>query len=314
MTLRTFILATVAAVISGSGHAMTLEFTGSAIQSAEQVEPYGSYAFPLGPWSDGVIASENAEGKITQQAWKVSAQGLTTLQLLAPLREQLSAAGFEIVFECESTVCGGFDFRFDIDVVPEPAMHVDLGDYRFLSARRLNGETPQYLSLLVSRSGDTGFVQFMHVGAENAAAPQFVASTEISEPLAVGRTHSALGEILEQEGYVVLEDLNFETGSSELDEGDYVTLVALAEYLNAHRDKTIALVGHTDAEGSLAGNVALSKRRASSVLQHLVSNYGVDSAQMSAEGMGFLSPRATNLTEDGRTQNRRVEVILTSIE
>jgi len=293
---------------------MTLEFTGNAIQSAEQIEPYGSYALPLGPWSDGEIVSENAEGKTTRQAWKVPAQGLTTLQLLAPLREQLSAAGYEIVFECESIVCGGFDFRFDIDVVPEPAMHVDLGDYRFLSARNLNGETPQYLSLLVSRSGDTGFVQSMHVGAENDTAPTFVASAEDSEPLAAGSTSSALGSMLEEEGYVVLEDLNFETGSSELDEGDYATLAALADYLNTHKGKTIALVGHTDAEGSLAGNVALSKRRASSVLQHLVSFYGVDSTQMRAEGMGFLSPRASNLTEDGRTQNRRVEVILTSIE
>ncbi len=73
-----------------------------------------------------------------------------------------------------------------------------------------------------------------------------------------------------------------------------------------------ALVGHTDASGSLAANIALSERRAEAVAEVLVSTHGADSNRVAAKGVGFLAPRATNQTEDGRQKNRRVEVIVTS--
>ena len=111
-----------------------------------------------------------------------------------------------------------------------------------------------------------------------------------------------------------LDDLSFATGSSDLSEGQYASLARLAAYLLANPDKTVALVGHTDSEGSIAGNIALSKRRAASVLERLVSVYDVPRRQMEAEGVGYLSPRASNLTAEGRVKNRRVEVILTSTQ
>jgi OOP family OmpA-OmpF porin len=76
----------------------------------------------------------------------------------------------------------------------------------------------------------------------------------------------------------------------------------------------VALVGHTDSSGTLGGNIALSKQRAGSVLERLVSDYGANRRQLEAEGMGYLSPIANNLTETGREANRRVEVIITSSE
>ena len=78
--------------------------------------------------------------------------------------------------------------------------------------------------------------------------------------------------------------------------------------------RTVARVGHTDSAGGLDGNIALSKQRAGSVLERLVSDYGVSRLQLEAEGMGYLAPVATNLTEDGRNANRRVEVIITSTQ
>jgi outer membrane protein OmpA-like peptidoglycan-associated protein len=86
----------------------------------------------------------------------------------------------------------------------------------------------------------------------------------------------------------------------------------VADWLRANPDGTVALVGHTDASGSLAANVALSERRAEAVAQVLVDSHGVDRTRISAEGVGFLSPLATNQTEEGRQKNRRVEVIVTS--
>jgi OOP family OmpA-OmpF porin len=128
------------------------------------------------------------------------------------------------------------------------------------------------------------------------------------------RSLGDFGARLEADGRVILSDLSFDTGSAQLGEGSYSSLRALAEYLEANQGRRVALVGHTDAEGSLDGNITLSRRRAGSVLERLVSDYGTRRAQLDAQGMGYLAPIATNLTAEGREANRRVEVIIVSTE
>jgi OOP family OmpA-OmpF porin len=61
----------------------------------------------------------------------------------------------------------------------------------------------------------------------------------------------------------------------------------------------------------LEGNVALSRKRAQAAKAWLLAR-GIPDAQVEADGVGYLAPIASNLTEEGRTKNRRVEVILTS--
>jgi OOP family OmpA-OmpF porin len=69
-------------------------------------------------------------------------------------------------------------------------------------------------------------------------------------------------------------------------------------------------VGHTDSRGGAESNVALSEARAQAVRDHLVERLGADPAQVETAGIGFLAPRATNATGEGREANRRVEVVL----
>ncbi|AXX99889.1 OmpA family protein [Profundibacter amoris] len=297
--------------------AALLDFPGNAVLAGEKINERGSYKVPVGAWQNGELPSVKAEGEVMQQAWKITATGLTTLQILDPLKKQLTDDGFKVVFECATDACGGFDFRFETDVIPEPVMHVDLGDFRFLSAERKTDDTPEYVTLLVSRSQNAGFVQLVRVGEPTDETALVTTTTSpalisISEPPPAEQPALPLEQALKEKGHYILEDLVFQTGSSDLGVGDFASLAALADYIKAHPDRTFALVGHTDAEGSLAGNIALSKKRAASVVRRLINDYGVDKKQISAEGNGFLSPRATNMTEDGRAQNRRVEVIDTS--
>ena len=84
--------------------------------------------------------------------------------------------------------------------------------------------------------------------------------------------------------------------------------------LKAEPDLRVALVGHTDAVGSLDANTALSRRRAEAVRDRLVQSYDVAPGRVEAQGAGYLAPRASNLTEAGREQNRRVEVVVLSAE
>lgn len=294
--------------------AVTLEFPGNAAMQSEEVEQLGRYDMPTGPWTEEGMPILSEDGEVRRQAWRISAAGLTTVQILSPLKEQLEAAGFDILFECQTEGCGGFDFRFATTVLPAPDMHVDLGDFLYLAAERTDPDAgAELLSLLVSRSSRAGYVQLTRVGPPGDAS--VLASTGAAPVrAAVTGPIGDFAQELEAAGKVILSDLAFETGSAQLGAGEFASLQKLADYLAANPERTIALVGHTDSVGSLDGNIALSRRRAGSVLERLATEYGVPRRQMEAEGMGYLAPIASNLTEDGREANRRVEVIVTSTE
>jgi OOP family OmpA-OmpF porin len=289
--------------------ALTLDMPSNASLTAQDVSAQGSYDMPTGAWALEGTPILTGTGEVRMQAWRIDAPGVTTLQLLKPLQDQLIADGFEVLFACTDDACGGFDFRFETTVLPAPAMHVDLGDYRYVAARKDGGEL---VSLIASRSASAGFVQVTRVGtAENTP----VAAADAPALRATAATITGdLARDLERQGSFILGDLAFQTGSAQLGEGTFASLQDLADYLIANPTRTVALVGHTDAVGSLDGNIALSKRRAGSVLERLVTVYDIPRRQLEAEGMGYLSPVASNLTEDGRTANRRVEVIVTSTE
>lgn len=286
-----------------------LDIPTTARETLTDIAEYDSYALPIGAFTDAGVPTEMVEGQVSRYVWKLGGSSSSTLQVLAPLRDQLTASGYEIVFECVDRDCGGYDFRFGTEVVSEPEMHVDLGNYRFLSAR----SDDDSLSLLVSRTSDAAFVQMIHVGpAAEPDEPAATVSTKLVQPDEV-QAQSDFADVLLTKGLAVLDDLSFKTGSSELEEGDFASLAALAGFLIDHPSTTILLVGHTDAEGSLEGNIALSKKRAEAVMERLVADYMIPAERVQTDGVGFLAPRSSNQTQEGREQNRRVEAVLTSI-
>lgn len=308
------ICAALLAVVGFGAQAQTLDFPSNATLRAEVVDPAGSYTLPTDIWDRGEMPVQIVEGRVTQQAWRIEAASLTTLQIVRPLREQLRNDRYRIIFECQTEACGGFDFRFAVKTLPPPEMRINIGDFRFLAAERTGDDGPEYLSLFTSRTAEAGFVQVTHVGPQTED-PDPVAAADAPALRASGVAPDAsFAERLDRDGRVVLEDLTFQTGSAQLGDGVFASLQDLSDYLAASPDRTLALVGHTDSSGTLDGNIVLSKRRAASVLERLVTDYGADRAQLEAQGMGYLSPLASNLTEEGREANRRVEVIVTSTE
>lgn len=284
---------------------VTLQLGTDAAQTAQYASPATTYRLLTGAWSPQGGAATALEGARTDTAWRLRANQQTTLQIFAPLRAQIEAAGYEPLFECATDTCGGFDFRYALDLVQEPQMHIDLGDFRYLAARR--GD--DWLALTVSRSSESGFVNLTTVGQGAIAAPQPPSGLPpAAQPPAPAV--SAVGALLEAEGAAALDDLAFESGAAALEDADFASLRALADYLATRPQARVVLVGHTDTTGSLEANAALSQRRAEAVRARLVQAYGVAAAQVSAAGAGALSPRASNLTAAGQERNRRVEAVL----
>jgi peptidoglycan-binding protein ArfA len=101
--------------------------------------------------------------------------------------------------------------------------------------------------------------------------------------------------------------INFDTDGFSLTPGSEQQLTQVADMLKACPSATVSVVGHTDNNGDDAINLALSDKRAKSVADYLISQ-GVAGDHVTSRGVGSVEPIASNDTEDGRAQNRRVNI------
>jgi outer membrane protein OmpA-like peptidoglycan-associated protein len=101
----------------------------------------------------------------------------------------------------------------------------------------------------------------------------------------------------------------FATDSDELKSGAQRSLDQLADFLQEHPERALLIEGHTDSRGTAAHNADLSERRAESVARALVER-GIAAERLRPVGLGEGYPVASNDTDAGRQQNRRVEVVV----
>ncbi|MEM9756100.1 MAG: OmpA family protein [Pseudomonadota bacterium] len=286
---------------------------GATLAHAE-AETAGRYLVPTGPWAEGGIPAFEATGAVRTEVWRIADAVAGTGVMLAVFSGQLEEAGFAPLFTCTTRVCGGFDFRFALDIVPEPTMHVNLADFAFYAARRDTDAGPEYAALMVSLGGGAGFVHLVHVAPEPPEALAGVTlSSRGSDPdpsVDTTAPPANLAAALLEIGRAPLPGITFATGSTAISNPDAQILTDLAGFLRDNPDIVLTLVGHTDAEGALAPNIALSRARADAVRSVLIERYGIASARLSSEGVGFLMPLAPNTTQDGRDVNRRVEAVV----
>ncbi len=101
----------------------------------------------------------------------------------------------------------------------------------------------------------------------------------------------------------------FDTGKSTLKPESKAAIAEIAKLMNNRPTLKLFVVGHTDSTGGFEANMKLSRDRAAAVTQSLVSDYGIEAARLTPHGVGPLSPVATNTIEEGRTKNRRVDLV-----
>jgi OmpA-OmpF porin, OOP family len=120
---------------------------------------------------------------------------------------------------------------------------------------------------------------------------------------------AALGGSLASSGHTVVNGIQFDAGKTDVKPESAPALDEVTKLLKDDPKLKLYVVGHTDNVGVLASNMDLSKRRAAAVVQLLITNYGIAADRLSPFGAGPYAPLASNDTEDGRTTNRRVELV-----
>jgi OmpA-OmpF porin, OOP family len=123
--------------------------------------------------------------------------------------------------------------------------------------------------------------------------------------------HTPLGQKVDAQGCAVNDDvfmsLNvlFATNKATIIDNAFVDILKVAEFMRDYPDVVVTIEGHTDDRASIEHNQKLSQRRAEAVRKELI-RFGADAQKIIAIGYGELKPIATNQTEAGRAQNRRV--------
>lgn len=152
-----------------------------------------------------------------------------------------------------------------------------------------------------------GEVERAHMDVESARAETALATARAQE---LEKELADLNAKKTDRGYVLtLGGVLFEFNKAELMQGAYRTIETLASFLKKYPERSVLIEGYTDSIGSSAYNLELSQRRADAVRIALLKK-GIENGRIIAKGYGKDYPVATNDTEAGRQQNRRVEIVV----
>ncbi len=120
---------------------------------------------------------------------------------------------------------------------------------------------------------------------------------------------AAIQSDLKRTGHVAIEGIYFDTNKATIKPESAAALGEIAKLLKAEPGLKLWVVGHTDWVGKSDDNVKLAQARAEAVVKALTSSHGIAAVRLKAQGVGPYAPVASNETDEGRTKNRRVELV-----
>jgi outer membrane protein OmpA-like peptidoglycan-associated protein len=164
----------------------------------------------------------------------------------------------------------------------------------------------QYVTLKIVKGGSEFWAQ---VGAANNGMYNVQMIEKASMKQEVEADAGAWANSIRETGKATLYGILFDTGKSVIKPESEATIGEIAKLLKADSKLKLYVVGHTDGVGTLADNMKLSQSRAEAVVQALVSAHGIAAARLIGQGVGPLAPVASNASEEGRSRNRRVELV-----
>jgi outer membrane protein OmpA-like peptidoglycan-associated protein len=311
-------LAQVGDVGESKDHPLISRYTDSQIIGYE-IKEYDALLLPLGKTTidskKGIPVfskSQSIEGKVTRILY-VAPEGRSTLEVFRNYQTALKKAEFETLLTCALNECGG---QFQPLIYPLERRLRNKGqvseyalefpkDQRYMAARLSRPERQVHVSLYVAINGINNFKETYN----HPVVLLEVVETKVMETEKVTVNAEAMAKDLGRTGHVSIYGIYFDTDKAEIKPGSEPTVKEMAKLLRENPGLKVYIVGHTDNVGSLTYNLDLSQRRAESVVKALVTLHGADRTRMVANGVGPLAPMASNKTEEGRSKNRRVELV-----
>ena len=257
-----------------------------------------------------------AEGERTR-IWYEAPGETTSAELFGNYANELAAQGFSIVYDSTKDASAG---KWNGYLIPfgstEGALNTSRSKFVFLSASMSQIRT---LSAQRVKDGQTLYVHLLTVqwDKDNAtfkarrgayAALDVVQAGTLQQAM-VTVSAGDMSKAMNNTGRVALYGIVFDTAKADIKPESKPALEEIAKLLKAEAALKLRVVGHTDNQGSLDSNIALSKRRAEAVNAALTGQYNIAAVRLSAYGVADLAPVASNTDDAGRAKNRRVELV-----
>jgi outer membrane protein OmpA-like peptidoglycan-associated protein len=141
------------------------------------------------------------------------------------------------------------------------------------------------------------------VDARSEENPAYIGRIRVAE------SRKSIYDDLIAAGHTATQGLLFDTGSDKLRPESTPTMKQISAMLELHPELKLRIEGHTDNVGAKDGNRSLSDKRAAAVKAALVGQYKINAGRLESKGFGDSKPAGANDTAEGRSNNRRVELV-----
>lgn len=296
-------------------------FAGSTIVGYGELA-YDEAVFPLSNEQvDGkFVKAQRVEGKITRVAY-LAPIGKTRLEVQRNYQEALTKAGFTKKFACDADACSRGarvqqPFIGYAEKMKQTPSYGGQSDVAFL-VLNTDQDLHYIWGTLKADGRDVTVAVFISVLTASDDSPlhnRVGVFVEVVEPKAmeggqVTVDANTMQKGLAADGKIALYGVYFDTGKAELKPESKPQLDEMAKLLNADKAIKVYIVGHTDNQGAVDANVALSQRRADAIAAALAKDYHIDPKRLATKGVASYAPVATNDSDAGRAKNRRVELV-----
>ena len=276
--------------------ALLSPYPGSNLIS-EKVTDFDDYELVVGAIDSAKGACEKKqklEGRVVRFYYE-NPKGRSHAEIFANYRGAVKNAGFQTIFACKEEECyldgkpsNNSAFCGDRSIGTLPSV-----GSRYLAAKLPGKDGDVYLAVHVYEY----FTKLHYVTVK----PMETGLVKVDA--------KALKAGIQTDGHVAVYGIDFDTGKADLKPGAAPVIAEIVKLLKGDPTLKLHVVGHTDTVGAFDGNIALSRRRAESVVKELTTKQGIAAARLRPDGVGPLVPLSTNDTDEGRAKNRRVDLV-----
>ncbi|MEO1199091.1 MAG: OmpA family protein [Pseudomonadota bacterium] len=247
------------------------------------------------------VHSDTAEGRLVRIRYD-GPDDVSALEVLRNYQAKFEDDGFEIVFSCRLEECGA-PASFWTNANQDGGMPTEWQTQHYIYARLTTDSADLSASVFLVESG----------GGDRPLKTSILASIVEAEAVRTDQITlveaDELAQALATDGRIAIYGIFFDFDSADLQPASQPQIAQLGTLMGDNPNLRVLVVGHTDGQGGFDYNLSLSQRRAQSVVDAIISEFGIAAERMTPAGAGMVAPVATNRTEEGRARNRRVEIV-----
>jgi OOP family OmpA-OmpF porin len=273
-------------------------------------------------------SKKDLEGAYTRIIYVIP-ENRSPLEVLRNYQDEIRQQKGQILFECKGEECGGDPTRNSEGGGGDMSLAMYLYPYDRLTEQRFttghcvmsaNMRDLRYTTAFLPDSGAHASILAYSLVAPGkhdgclALNDRTIVIVDLLEAKAreqkmVTVSSGEMAQAISTGGRVALYGIYFDFNKADVKPESDPTIEQIAKLLKDTPSLKVLIVGHTDNVGTFPFNTDLSQRRAAAVVAVLTSRHGVAKERLSAVGVSYASPVASNKTEEGRAKNRRVELV-----